>query len=1180
MFFNVSCSTATEEKKYETNLVQLISNGASHQTNTTELILETSGDSITFEKSDIDSLVISGTNKELEIDETINNQENLHTFTITTSSEEWDENDEVVMTVKKLNYTFDVTTVTTYLHRDTNYYIEAISLVANGNTNVADSTEITLVTNTSRLPNLPITNVSFENVSSDSEPVIENITKNNSSYVFTISGSENWQEGDMLQIIIPDTAAYSFSIPSLYATLHKDIREVLEISEWNYNGSAGTATTTYFSFRSSTIIPNFTLENIKLNISAITKTNFTHNGNVYTIYVGGEWTQGTNVQVSIINLGQTYRDIINGVHTFQFWVDTRVHVNIPNIRTDGTANISTTKVVWIVTSGVASNKLPNLRPEDIAIKNATKTSDAIEITKVTLQGTEYKVEIKDTSLFAKWSEGNTVQITSITHTNPIYIFSYNILTAVLHKDTRTTLLFSEWTIDGRANVETSQKFSFSTNKIVSLTLANIQLSIGTIEIQDIVWDSNTCNVFLGGTWENGDVLTVTIIGLDGTYAVNNNSANLTLCKDTRPRISMTGLSSNGSPGIGRTTTLTLTTNYSPLPTLAPSNVKVHSVGSSSNMAISNISIDGSSYILTLGVNSWTEGQTVTVDIPETDNYVFIYTPNLYTAVLHIDTRPIIDIVEWQVNGASATQNSTTINFRVVGTMTITAENIQFSSSHVSLFSITSSNNVYSLTIQGEWADEELVTLSIVGLNTQYNITNTSHDFYLYKDTRLSLILYSLTTNGIANHTETTQLTLTSDYSNLTISSFTLKNQRTDSTLTVSSLTNTSQGGLTVYTITLSQAGQAIWQEGDVVTLNIPNTNLCKFFFDGSYTPPALHKDNRHHVQMLSLLTDGSRDRENTTTATLTINTAESITFNSSNTHLFSVRSGQDDLALYISEFQTTIVSQQTQIVMALNFSHVPTWTEGSTLKIVIDDIFGYTFDGSPTAILHVDDGKHVTLQELTCDGSYNITTTTYLFLKTNRTISGLTKENISVFIENDVIYYPYSVEVTSLSHGTGEDHYTIGITGVWNQNSVIHLSIVNMSDYIFENNSVTTTLNLKRTWVNVSSNSIGDSNRISNKLFGISFILTHDVWVSLTAVERDSLHSASSYKITIDGYSSSKYFDVAITEVAGIVQLYVSAYVGNSNDYPAFSSQLIVSYAISSLLFDSNVYVTTVNILV
>jgi hypothetical protein len=102
-----------------------------------------------------------------------------------------------------------------------------------------------------------------------------------------------------------------------------------------------------------------------------------------------------------------------------------------------------------------------------------------------------------------------------------------------------------------------------------------------------------------------------------------------------------------------------------------------------------------------------------------------------------------------------------------------------------------------------------VTLSIVGLNTQYNITNTSHDFYLYKDTRLSLILYSLTTNGIANHTETTQLTLTSDYSNLTISSFTLKNQRTDSTLTVSSLTNTSQGGLTVYTITLSQAGQAI-----------------------------------------------------------------------------------------------------------------------------------------------------------------------------------------------------------------------------------------------------------------------------------------------------------------------------------------------------------------------------------
>jgi hypothetical protein len=95
------------------------------------------------------------------------------------------------MTVKKLNYTFDVTTVTTYLHRDTNYYIEAISLVANGNTNVADSTEITLVTNTSRLPNLPITNVSFENVSSDSEPVIENITKNNSSYVFTISGSEN-----------------------------------------------------------------------------------------------------------------------------------------------------------------------------------------------------------------------------------------------------------------------------------------------------------------------------------------------------------------------------------------------------------------------------------------------------------------------------------------------------------------------------------------------------------------------------------------------------------------------------------------------------------------------------------------------------------------------------------------------------------------------------------------------------------------------------------------------------------------------------------------------------------------------------------------------------------------------------------------------------------------------------
>jgi hypothetical protein len=88
MFFNVSCSTATEEKKYETNLVQLISNGASHQTNTTELILETSGDSITFEKSDIDSLVISGTNKELEIDETINNQENLHTFTITTSSEE------------------------------------------------------------------------------------------------------------------------------------------------------------------------------------------------------------------------------------------------------------------------------------------------------------------------------------------------------------------------------------------------------------------------------------------------------------------------------------------------------------------------------------------------------------------------------------------------------------------------------------------------------------------------------------------------------------------------------------------------------------------------------------------------------------------------------------------------------------------------------------------------------------------------------------------------------------------------------------------------------------------------------------------------------------------------------------------------------------------------------------
>jgi hypothetical protein len=35
----------------------------------------------------------------------------------------------------------------------------------------------------------------------------------------------------MLQIIIPDTAAYSFSIPSLYATLHKDIREVLEISE-------------------------------------------------------------------------------------------------------------------------------------------------------------------------------------------------------------------------------------------------------------------------------------------------------------------------------------------------------------------------------------------------------------------------------------------------------------------------------------------------------------------------------------------------------------------------------------------------------------------------------------------------------------------------------------------------------------------------------------------------------------------------------------------------------------------------------------------------------------------------------------------------------------------------------------------------------------------------------------